>query len=206
VSTLLHPMSADPNDPIAAFSEYAADRLWVASHLGQFIGIVGIGIAVLALGRTLRDGPVVEVLVMLGGAGMIASVATAAALQAVDGVALKPMVDAWVATPLEHKDAAFRAAYAVRRIEIGLASFTSLLFGLTTLAYSLALLATRTYPGWVGAVGLVGGLGLVATAVAQAYSGFSALAMDLSMPSSLALLLWLVAFALMTLKSNRRPA
>jgi hypothetical protein len=199
-------MSADPNDPIAAFSEYAADRLWVASHLGQFIGVVGIGIAVLALGRTLRDGPVVEVLVMLGGAGMIASVATAAALQAVDGVALKPMVDAWVATPLEHKDAAFRAAYAVRRIEIGLASFTSLLFGLTTLAYSLALLATRTYPRWVGAVGLVGALGLVATAVAQAYGGFSALAMDLSMPSSLALLLWLVAFALMTLKSNRRPA
>ena len=29
-------MSADPNDAPAAFAEYAADRIWVATHLGQF--------------------------------------------------------------------------------------------------------------------------------------------------------------------------
>ena len=39
VSTLLHPLGADPDDAVAAFTEYAADRLWVASHLGQFLGV-----------------------------------------------------------------------------------------------------------------------------------------------------------------------
>lgn len=38
VSTLLHPLDSDPNAPRAAFAEYAADSLWVWSHLGQFLG------------------------------------------------------------------------------------------------------------------------------------------------------------------------
>jgi hypothetical protein len=33
IGTFLHPMEADPNVPLAAFTEYAADRNWVASHL-----------------------------------------------------------------------------------------------------------------------------------------------------------------------------
>jgi len=52
VATLLHPMSADPNDPPAAFVEYAADRLWVASHLGQFLGVAALGVALAALAAT----------------------------------------------------------------------------------------------------------------------------------------------------------
>lgn len=35
IGTILHPMSADPNVPLAAFTEYAADTHWVASHLMQ---------------------------------------------------------------------------------------------------------------------------------------------------------------------------
>ena len=43
VSTLLHPLNADPNDAPAAFAEYAARASWVASHLGQFAGIALLG-------------------------------------------------------------------------------------------------------------------------------------------------------------------
>jgi uncharacterized membrane protein len=32
IGTLLHPMEADPNIPLAAFTKYAADRNWVASQ------------------------------------------------------------------------------------------------------------------------------------------------------------------------------
>ena len=39
VGTYLHPMQADPNDPLAAFVEYAADQNWVASHLAQLAGV-----------------------------------------------------------------------------------------------------------------------------------------------------------------------
>ena len=35
-------MGADPNDPIAAFSEYAADTWWVARHLTQLAGVTVI--------------------------------------------------------------------------------------------------------------------------------------------------------------------
>src|SRR5438132_12195487 len=50
IATLLHPMNADPNDPAVAFAEYAADQLWVASHLGQFVGVAVLGVA-LEIGR-----------------------------------------------------------------------------------------------------------------------------------------------------------
>ena len=39
IATSLPPLQADPNDPAAAFAEYAADDLWVATHLGQFIAV-----------------------------------------------------------------------------------------------------------------------------------------------------------------------
>jgi hypothetical protein len=193
VATLLHPMSADPNDPLAAFAEYAADRLWVASHLGQFLGVVLIGVALLALGRSLTNGPRVEACVTIGAAGTIASVATAAVLQAVDGVALKVMVDRWAGSPTEQKDAVFWAAYGVRQVEVGVASLLTLLLGLTISSYALALLSCAVYPRWLGYVGLLGASGLIAAGVVQAYSGFSPIAMNVSMPSSAVLLLWLIA-------------
>ena len=193
VATLLHPMSADPNDPVAAFAEYAADRLWVASHLGQFLGVVLIGVALLALGRSLTNGPRVETCVTIGAAGTIASVATAAVLQAVDGVALKRMVDGWAASPAEQKDAVFWAAYGVRQVEVGVASLLSLLLGLTVCSYAIALLSCATYPRWLGTIGLLGASGLITAGVVQAYSGFSPLAMNVSMPSSSVFLLWLIA-------------
>jgi hypothetical protein len=192
VATLLHPMSADPNDPVTAFAEYAADRLWVASHLGQFLGVVLIGVALLALGRTLTNGPGVDACITIGAAGVIASVAATAVLQAADGVALKAMVDRWAASPAEEKQAVFWAAYGVRQIEVGAASLSSLLLGLTIASYCIALLSTTMYPRWLGYVGLAGALGLIAAGVVQAYSGFSPLAMDVSMPASEVLLLWLV--------------
>jgi hypothetical protein len=57
VTTLLHPLGSDPNDPAAAFAEYAADSHWVWSHLGQFLAVAMLGVALLALASTLEPGP-----------------------------------------------------------------------------------------------------------------------------------------------------
>ena len=96
VATLLHPMSADPNDPAAAFAEYAGDSWWVASHLGQFAGIAILSMALVTLEAMLERGSGREsVWARIGAIGTIASLALTAALQAVDGVALKVMVDRW---------------------------------------------------------------------------------------------------------------
>ena len=47
VGTYLHPLGADPNVPVAAFTEYAADRHWVASHLMQLGSITSLLFGVL---------------------------------------------------------------------------------------------------------------------------------------------------------------
>src|SRR5438045_9546659 len=80
VATLLHPMSADPNDPPAAFAEYAADRLWVASHLGQFLGVAALGVALVALGAAVEAGTP-SAWPRIGVAGPAARVATTARWQ-----------------------------------------------------------------------------------------------------------------------------
>jgi len=38
--TILHTSGADPNDAVAAFSEYADDQWWIASHLTQLLGVM----------------------------------------------------------------------------------------------------------------------------------------------------------------------
>jgi len=192
LGTYLHPLEADPNEAAAAFSEYAADRLWVASHLTQLAGVVVMVAALLCLTRQLEArGDAGWARVAAGGA--IASLAVTAALQAVDGVALKIMVDTWAAAPAAQKDAAFYAAFAVRQVEIGLASMLSLLLGLTATVYGGALLIDYTYPRWLGGLAIGGGMPTMVAGIVMAYTGFSGLAMAINMPASALLLMWMLA-------------
>lgn len=191
VSTLLHPLDSDPNDLPAAFAEYAADPLWVWSHLGQFVGVALIAGALIALATTLEAGWAAA-WGRVGLAGAAAIIAVAAALQAVDGVALKAAVDRWAAATGEARALAFEAAYAIRQIEVGLASLLSLLSGATVAVFGVSVLLSTRYPSWVGGVGMLDGLGLAAAGAAQASTGFSEVAMLLSMLASSVLILWVI--------------
>jgi hypothetical protein len=68
----------------------------------------------------------------------------------------------------------YAAADALRQIEIGLASFLSVLFGLTLIASEVSIFLSTRYPAWLG-IGLLDGVGLLAAGAAQASMGFSAL-------------------------------
>src|SRR5436190_15255533 len=105
VGTYLHPMGADPNQTVAAFTEYAADRLWVASHLTQLAGVALMVAALLLLARRLESANGTGWSRLAAG-GAIASLAVATALQAVDGIALKALVDSWAVAPATQKEAA----------------------------------------------------------------------------------------------------
>lgn len=190
--TYLHPMNADPNLPLAAFAEYAADHKWVATHLMQLSGIALMVAALALLSRRLAGGPA-DAEVTLGAVGAVASLAVAAALQAVDGVALKAMVDSWAAAQGREKEVLFQASFAVRQIEVGLASMTSLFFGLTVLVYGLALLRDSRLPKWLGFLAIAGGAPMAIAGIMIAYSGFSESEMAISMPSSSLLLFWMIA-------------
>jgi hypothetical protein len=191
IGTYLHPMSADPNQAAAAFAEYAADHLWVASHLTQLAGLALIVAALLLLAQQLRAGSAAAWAGIAAGAAIV-SLAVAAALQAVDGIALKRMVDAWAAAPAAQKDGIFHAAFAVRQIEIGLASMASLSLGLTATLYGVALLVDRTHPRWVGRLAVAGGVPTMVAGVVIACTGFSGLAMAITMPASALLLVWML--------------
>jgi hypothetical protein len=126
----------------------------------------------------------------------IGSLAVTSALQAVDGVALKVMVDTWVAAPESEKPVLFQTAFAVRQVEMGLAGFGSMLFGITVAVYGMAIMVDGRFPIWLGALGLTGGLPLVGAGVLMAYTGFSGMAMAVSMPSSMHLLVWMFSVGL----------
>jgi hypothetical protein len=200
--TYLHPMSADPNVPSAAFTEYAADHHWVASHLMQLLGIALMLAALILLSRRMAGGPA-DAAATLGTAGAVASLAVAAALQAVDGVALNAMVNTWAAASGQEKEVLSQAAFAVRQIEIGLASIASLLFGLTVSIYGIALLTDPRFPKWLGLLAIAGGAPTAIAGIVIAYTGFSASAMAINMPAGSLLLCWMVALGIYVW---RRPA
>jgi hypothetical protein len=191
VTTLLHPMSADPNEPLAAFAEYAADPLWVASHLGQFIGFSITAVAFIGLAAAMEDGPPAA-WGRVGLVGSAASLALAGALQAVDGVALRSMVLRWMQLSHGARERAFEGALAVRQIEIGLASLLSVLMGFTVVVFAIAMIRGRRFPRWLGYFGFIGGFGNVSAGFAAAYTGFSPLEMMISMPATVLVGLWVI--------------
>jgi hypothetical protein len=205
IASALHPMSADPNDLAAAFAEYAADSWWVGTHLGQFAGIALLGAALIALAATLETGKSAA-WARLGTAGTAASIAMTAALQAVDGVALKVMVDRWSRASGDAQLRAFEAAFAVRQVEVGLASLLSLTFGLTVVVFAIAMLHSTRYSKWLGVAGAAGGMFTIAAGVAQASTGFSALAMMLIMPSGVLLFAWAFVLGIAMWRLSAREA
>lgn len=202
IGTSMHPSHADPNNAALAFAEYAADQNWATGHLLQFAGAALLLAFMLVLSRQLRAGSGMR---QVATGGAIASLAVAAALQAVDGIALKATVDAWAAAPAAEKPIAFSAAFAVRQIEIGLAGLLSILFGATCALFGLLLHGDGRYPRWIGGAAFAGGAGFAAGGVAIARGGFSPLAMNFHLPASLLVLAWIVAVAAMHWRRGQTP-
>jgi uncharacterized membrane protein (DUF2068 family) len=193
--TALHPAHEDPNDAVRAFAEYAESQSWLASHLIQLAGVIAMLLGMLAVLARTRGGS--------GGDGAVpllpqtalvaAAIALSAALQAVDGVALKFMVDRWAASSGAEKDQLFAAALAIRFVEIGLAAMVSLVTGLAVIALSYSLWSFKTGGVFLAMLGSAGGLGLGASEITMAGSGFSGAAMVINMAASAALMIWVGA-------------
>ena len=99
VVTLLH-TGGPANDHPVIFDDYAGSHDWAAVHLGQFLGMALLVAGLMTLTRALNlaSGPAA----WLARAGSVLSAIALGlygALQAVDGVALKQTVDAWVTHP-----------------------------------------------------------------------------------------------------------
>ena len=174
VATMLHPLGAHPGDAPAAFAEYAMDKTLGCNALGAASRrYFDCGSGLVALSWRLRAGRA-GAWALLAGLSTVASVSLAAALQAVDGVALKLMVDRWAAIE-SGRTAVFKAAFGVRQIEVGLASLMGAFFGLTVILYGVALLLSPLGANWLGIFGVVAGAATLSASTCRRIPGFQTL-------------------------------
>jgi hypothetical protein len=162
-----HPTGAEDHH-VAIFKKYAASDAWEATHLAEFMLILVALAWLLVLCRALR--PQAPYLTLLASGALIASAATWAVLQAVDGVTLKQAVDAWVAAPGAEKATRFADAETVRWIEWGLQASFRVLLGVAFLLVGAATVS-RLVPTWLGMLLGVAGLLSVIVGVSVAYAG-----------------------------------
>jgi hypothetical protein len=205
---LLHP-DGPANDHRAVFAEYAASASWTAVHLGQFVGMVVIiaGLLVLYSALAVQAGGATWT-ARLGAVSGAVALGLYGVLQAVDGVALKQAVDAWVSAPDAEKAARFSGAEAIRWLEWGARSYQSFMFGLTLILLGAAVAVTAELPKALGYLMALSGLAYLVQGWVLGTEGFSA---NNTFPTLagyvliLAWIVWLVVFAWWTKASVRAP-
>jgi hypothetical protein len=189
--TLLHPPGVEANDHPVVFREYAMAQTWIAIHLVQLAGLVVglIGIAGLAASmlRLQENG---RLLALLAVGLAAASTPIAVVLQAVDGIALKRAVDAWVAAGGTVGSASFAAATAMRWLEEGLNAVFGLTLGLAVTLVGVGMVRGAVYPHWVGWIGGAIGIAVLIGAILVAETGFSPTAQTWVLARNPALWIW----------------
>lgn len=190
----MHPAGADPADSAAAFAEYARNAAWTDVHTGQFFGVLVLMLGFAALYRRLTaDGEVAAMLGWLGALATAATIAVIAALQAVDGPALKFVVDQLAAAASGETATAMRVAEAMRWLEVGMNSYFRILLGLVLALFGAAMAVSRLLPRWLGWFGLAAGLGSVGQGIYVGHYGFAIASPLVALPTYLFLLWFVVA-------------
>lgn len=142
VVTLFH-AGGDANNHPVIFARYAASGTWTIVHVAQFACTAILLAGLLALFFGLD--PQTETAKWTGRFGAALTVAAFAiygAVLAVDGVALKQTVDAWVSAPEAEKAARFATAEAVRWLEWGMRSYENFTLGFAVLLFSVTVALT----------------------------------------------------------------
>ena len=173
VGNLLH--AATPiGDPEGVARTIAQSETWVLVQLMIVVGLILMLGGLVAISRSIEGG-VPGVLAPLGSVAALAGVTVGVVLVIVDGVAAKHLADAWEAAPTEEAAAALRVVLAEETINFALAALFNILFaGVTFILLGLAAVAwSGEYPGWLGWVVVVAGVGSVLVGLVQAYTGES---------------------------------
>lgn len=187
------------NDHVAAFTAFAHSSIWTGVHLGQFLAtaVVTAGLLVLFYGLNITAG--MPMLVnRLGAAALVASLALAGVVYAVDGVALKQAADAWLRAPAAEKAARFATAEGIRWLEWGIRSYDSFAFGLALVLFAAAIVWTARIPRPIGYLMGVTGLASFVLGWFTGTEGFSSTtsgAFSFVVFSQLVWMIWLLIVA-----------
>ena len=170
-----HPDREPANNHRAAFAEYAGSAPWIAVHLGQFVGMVVLIAGLLVLFVALNvDAGMPWWVARFGAISAGVALALYGVLQAVDGVALKHAVDAWVRAPEAEKAAHFAVAEAIRWLEWGVRSYHSFMLGLSFILFATVIVVTARIPQPIGYLMGLSGLAYLVQGWVIGAEGFSA--------------------------------
>jgi Domain of unknown function (DUF4386) len=205
---LLHP-DGPANNQAVVFAEYASSASWTAVHLGQFAGMAVIiaGLVVLYSVLDVRAGGAAWV-ARLGAVAAAVALGLYGVLQAVDGVALKQAVDAWVSAPEAEKAARFAGAETIRWLEWGTRSYQSFMFGLALILLGSAVALTARLPRGLGYLMGLSGLAYLVQGWVLGSEGFpetNTFAILAGYVLILAWIIWLVVVAWRMKESFRAP-
>ena len=200
IVTLFH-ADGPANNHHVVFAEYASSASWIAVHFGQFVfmAVLLLGLLVLPFALNVRSGA-------FGWMDRFAAVSAVVALalyggiQAVDGVALKHAVDAWVNAPQAQKATRFASAETVRWLEWGMNSYQLFMFAVALILLASVIVGTARVPRAIGYLMGLAAVPLFVQSQVIGTSGFSVplLAGSLStvaLPLMLAWSIWLLIFA-----------
>jgi hypothetical protein len=204
VGNLLHPVTPI-GDPEGVARTIAESERWVPVHLVIVVGLIFMLGGLVAISRSIEGG-MAGVLSQLGYVAAVAGVTVGVVLVIVDGVAAKHLADAWQAAPPEQAAVALRVVVAEEAINFALASLFNILFaGVTFILLGLAVAWSGEYPGWLGWVVVVAGVGSVPVGLVQAYTGesigFTRIA-TIIFPSVITL--WVVVMSVLLWRKARR--
>jgi hypothetical protein len=205
---LLHAGGPANNHPVV-FAIYAGSASWTAVHLGQFVGMAVIiaGLLVLYFALDIRAGGAAWV-ARLGAVFAAVALGLYGVLQAVDGVALKQAVDAWVRAPDAEKAARFASAETIRWLEWGTRSYQCFMFGLTLILLGITVALTARLPRAIGYLMGLSGLAYIVQGWVLGSAGFSGtdeFAILGGYVLIVAWIIWLVVVAWRMKESSRAP-
>jgi hypothetical protein len=145
------------------FTSYANSTSWTLIHEAQFAAsaILIFGILVLFFALNVNSG-IRGVVNRFAAASTVAALALNGALYAVDGVALKQAVDAWVSAPASEQSAFFAVVQGIRGVEWGLRSYVDFTSGLTLVLLAIVIASTGRIPRPIGYIMGLCGLAYIA--------------------------------------------
>jgi hypothetical protein len=186
------------DDLPAVLPQYADNDLWLVSHAGQLLGMLlllagwATSLVLLAQSRSAMATSARAVLAL--------AAAVYAVNQAVDGVAVQHVAQAYVDSRAELRPTSLLVADAVRHVEVGLTSTFQALIGAALVLTAVAVHGERR---WFAALSAVAGTSWLVLAADVAMHGFANTA-----PTSIAalsLVVWVVGLTV-TARSARRAS
>ena len=185
--------------PVAhTFAAYAASGDYAAIHLAQFVGMAVFmaGLLVLIVALNVSEGAP-RWLGLFGAVAAGLTLALGSVLYAVDGVALKQAVDAWVSAPPAEQATRFATADAIRWLEWGTNSYRNFIEGLAPTLFAIVIAWTGRVPRPIGYLMALSGLAYLVLGWLVGTRGFTGTAVPAGAGYLLlfALTIWLLIVA-----------